>query len=192
MTVAPSEEWQQANVRRIAELFEEKLKLNPTSTETIQISQSGANIRPAVLERKQRSLPRRAARFLIIFCLGVAATLAWQSYGNAMRESIARTYPQLGLLKPQTVGVGTIPEIAYPIAPGTASANDELLKSISVNIAAVRQRVDQLAGEFAASQQQTTSDIAKLKVPLQEPSPKPHFRKKSAALPRSTLPDPRP
>ena len=43
--------------------------------------------RDAIIQRP--SLGRRAsrglARFLIIFCTGVAATLAWQSYGDAAR-----------------------------------------------------------------------------------------------------------
>jgi hypothetical protein len=92
--------------------------------------------------------------------MGIAATLAWQSYGDAAREIIARSYPQLGWLEPQTVGVGTTPEMTSPIAPATLSDSQELLlKSILVNLAAVRQSVDQLA----ASQQQMASDIAKLK-----------------------------
>src|SRR5690242_1182065 len=44
---------------------------------------------------------RRSSRFLIAFCVGVAATLAWQSYGDAARETIASSYPQLGWLAPQ-------------------------------------------------------------------------------------------
>ncbi len=36
-----------------------------------------------------RPLPRkRPLRFLFAFCIGVAATLAWQSYGDAAREII--------------------------------------------------------------------------------------------------------
>jgi len=41
------------------------------------------------------------ARFLIAFCIGVAATLAWQSYGGAARKMIARSSPQLGRSAPQ-------------------------------------------------------------------------------------------
>ena len=36
------------------------------------------------------------ARFMIAFCSGVAATLAWQSYGGAARKMIASSYPQPG------------------------------------------------------------------------------------------------
>ena len=34
-------------------------------------------------------------RFLITFCIGVAVTLAWQSFGDAAREMIASSSPQL-------------------------------------------------------------------------------------------------
>jgi hypothetical protein len=34
--------------------------------------------------------------------MGVTATLAWQSYGDAIREMIASSYPQIGWLAPQT------------------------------------------------------------------------------------------
>ena len=41
------------------------------------------------------------ARFLITFCSGVAATLAWQSYGDAARKMIASSSLQLGWSAPQ-------------------------------------------------------------------------------------------
>ena len=47
---------------------------------------------------KQASLA--LARFLIAFCIGVAATLAWQSYGDAGRKMIASSSPRLGSLPP--------------------------------------------------------------------------------------------
>jgi len=45
----------------------------------------------AVLRSEQPSLWWRAAWVLIIFCMGVAATLAWQSYGDATKELIVPT-----------------------------------------------------------------------------------------------------
>jgi len=161
-----------ADLRRLAELVEEKPSVTDARDrgaaqhhrERTSISptepSSGANIGPAVLMSKPPSLPRRAARSSIIFCMGIAAALAWQSYGDAAREMIAGFYPQLGWLEPQTVGVGTLPEMTSRTAPATTSdSQDLLLKSILVNLAAVRQSVDQLA----ANQRQMASDIAKLK-----------------------------
>src|SRR5215472_16376673 len=56
------------------------------------------------------SRSRRAVRFLIIFVLGVAATFAWQSYGEAAREMIASSFPQFGWLAPQTAVAEPAPE----------------------------------------------------------------------------------
>ena len=122
---------------------------------------SDANISQAVLKRKQPSLRGRAARSLIIFCIGVAATLAWQSYGDATREMIASSYPQLGWLAPQTAAAESTPDIIAPTARATGLDSQEL-RSILVNLAAVRQSVNELAVQFAASQQQMANDIAKL------------------------------
>jgi hypothetical protein len=121
----------------------------------------------AVLTREQPSFRRRAAWALIIFCMGVAATLGWQSYGDASKELIAGSYQQLGWSSPQTVGAAT-PEMTSRIAPVTTSDSQELLKSVLVNLGAVRQSVDQLAAEFVANQQLMANDIAKLKVAEKE------------------------
>jgi hypothetical protein len=125
----------------------------------------------AVLTSEQPSLWRRAAWVLIIFCMGVTATLAWQSYGDATKELIARSYPQVGWSSPQTVGAATS-EMTSRIAPATTFDSQELIESVLVNLAAVRQSVDQLAAEFVATQQQTARDIAELKAAGQEISDK--------------------
>src|SRR5260370_7755729 len=39
-------------------------------------------------------------RFLIIFSIGVSATLAWQSYGDPAREMIPNSYPHLTSFAP--------------------------------------------------------------------------------------------
>jgi pimeloyl-ACP methyl ester carboxylesterase len=51
--------------------------------------------RPSTGRRTSRSL----ARFLVAVCVGVAATLAWQSYGGMAKQMIANSAPRLsGLL----------------------------------------------------------------------------------------------
>ncbi len=65
--------------------------------------------RPSLGKRASRAL----ARFLVTFCIGVAATLAWLSYGDAAREMIASSSPQLGWLAPQAAA----PQPAAPAAP---------------------------------------------------------------------------
>src|SRR5712671_3025843 len=76
---------------------------------SVEPSVKAPAIRPTAVENDpspitQQSLRKRAsrslARFLITFCIGVAAALAWQSYGDAARQIIASSYPQLGWLAP--------------------------------------------------------------------------------------------
>jgi hypothetical protein len=62
-------------------------------------------VRPTTLENdllpaRQPQARNRASgslvRFLMAFCIGVAATLAWQSYGEAARQMIANSFAQFG------------------------------------------------------------------------------------------------
>jgi hypothetical protein len=127
------------------------------------------------------SLGKRASRaivrFLIVFCIAVAATLAWQSYGDAARAIIATSWPQLAWLAPEA-----LPQAASqpPAAAPAATASPELqqlredlaqlkqeleqFKEIPSAFASLRQRVDQVA----AGQQQIAGDIAKLATRQQE------------------------
>ena len=126
-----------------------------------------ARTRPTDRRIKQPSLDKRAsggfARFLIIFCIGVAATLVWQSYGDVAREMIANSSPQLRWLSPQAVAQ-IAPDMVAPTAPATSSPDVQQFKAMSLGLAAVRQSVEQLA----AAQQQMTDEIAKLQVTEQE------------------------
>jgi hypothetical protein len=118
---------------------------------------------------------RRLVRFLVVFCMGVAATLAWQSYGDAARAMIAKSSPQLGWLAPQTELA--VPTAANVVAPAAAAAPD--LQQLALGLASVRQTVEQLAAQLAAGQQQMAGDIAKLQADEQE-----ILHKLSAAPPR--------
>jgi len=144
---------------------------------------------------EDRSLGKRAsrtlARFLITFCIGVAATLAWQSYGDAAREMIANLSPQLGWLAPQAAPLAqTAPNMVAPAAPAALSPELQL-NAMAVSLAAVRQSVDHLAAQLAAGQQQMAGDIAKLQAADQDilhkisaPPPRP------AAAPQARKPVP--
>ena len=109
--------------------------------------------RPSLGNRASRAL----ARFLITLCIGVAGTLAWQSYGDAVREVIASASPQLDWLAPQAAPA---PDVIAPAAP---SPDQQQLNAMSLGLAALRQSVDQLA----AGQEQMTGDIAKLQTAAQ-------------------------
>ena len=119
-----------------------------------------ADVKNGWFARERRSLGRtlRAlARFLITLCIGVTGTLAWQSYGNPVREVIASASPQFGWLGPRAAPA---PDVIAPAAP---SPDQQQLNAMSLGLAALRQSVDQLA----AGQEQMTGDIAKLQTAAQ-------------------------
>ncbi len=84
-------------------------------------------------------------RSLMFFFIGVAAALAWQSYGGMTRKAIASWSPHLGWLAPAAV-------------PAASSA--ERLKATSLALAAVRQSVDKLATEITKLEAQGLADGA--------------------------------
>jgi hypothetical protein len=101
--------------------------------------------------------------FLITFCIGVAATLAWQSYGDAAREMIASTYPQLGWLAPQaTPGAQNAPDMIAPAATAARSPDQEQLNAMSLDLDAVRQSVDRIATSIDSSQEQITRSVDRI------------------------------
>jgi len=115
-----------------------------------------------------RLVPFAFVRFLMIFFIGVVATLAWQSYGRAAREAIARW------LAPGPVAQGA------PAPFADASSDD--LRAMSRSLAALRDGVDKLAADITKLQatKQGTPDEASAhlpspaEVPVQKPvSPAP-------------------
>src|SRR6266436_4848449 len=87
--------------------------------------------------RLGKLIPFAFIRFLMIFFIGVAATLAWQSYGATAREVIASWSPHLGWLAPP---------------PAPAPASPEQLVAMSRGLAAMRQDVDKLAADITKLQ----------------------------------------
>jgi hypothetical protein len=106
------------------------------------------NTRP---QSEQPSLRKRASRavrrFLIAFCIGVAATLACQSYGGAAREMIANSYPQLVwlALQPEPNPAEAV-ELVAPVSVDQ--------QQLSLDLDAVRQSVDRIAASIAVIQEQ--------------------------------------
>jgi hypothetical protein len=138
---------------------------------------------------------RRLARFLVTACIGVAATLAWQSYGGTARQMIAGAAPQLSwLLSPpamnppsgREIGVeqpsppavqASAPQAASTQAGAVAptvtaastapSAPSPELQELET-MAHDLAAVQQTVEQLAAGQEQMTRDIAKLQSAEQE------------------------
>jgi hypothetical protein len=87
---------------------------------------------------------RVLGRFLIAFGIGVAATLAWRSWGAPPAAPVAEA------------------------VSAVASPDQEELKAVWLGLASVRQRVDQIAAQFAAGQEQMTRDINKVQAVEQD------------------------
>ena len=86
-------------------------------------------------------------RVLITLCIGAAAILAWQSYGDAARGIIASTSSQLGWLAPRTT------PIAY------RAPDQERFNAISLDLDAIRQ----IADRIAVAQEQIARDFDQLR-----------------------------
>ena len=72
------------------------------------------------------------ARILISLCVGAAAILAWQSYGDAARKIITGTYPQLGWLVPRTARIAYSAPDGIGLAAQAAPSLDQRLNAISL------------------------------------------------------------
>jgi hypothetical protein len=135
-------------------------------------------VRPADLKNDRypngrSSVVKRAlialVRFLIIFCIGVSATLAWQSYGDRVRETIASSYPQLNWLAPQGEPVPQNTLDAIALTSRTASPPDQQQpNAISLDLDAVRQAIDRIATAIASSQEQMTSSADRIATSQQQ------------------------
>ena len=115
---------------------------------------------------------RRFARFLVAICIGVAGTLAWQSYGEAIKQIIATRAPELGWSPEakQTIAssiqwLGWTRQPAHPEnaavapkAPAAPSFDPARMQEMVQNLAVLREMVQQLT----AGQDQTTREIAKV------------------------------
>jgi hypothetical protein len=126
-----------------------------------------------VRQREKRRRSRGFARFLVAICLGIAGTLAWQSYGEATKRIIATRAPELGwspgakqMIASSIEWLGwtkspslenTAPQTVAP--KGTAPSLDPAqVQQMAQNLAELREMVQQLT----AGQDQTTREIAKL------------------------------
>jgi hypothetical protein len=146
--------------------------------------------RPVERPMLRKGTSRGFSRIPIAFCIGIAVTLAWQSYGDAAREIIAEWYPPLAWLAPRGPGVLPAPATMPPIT----SLDPQEISRISFGLAAVRQRVDQLA----VGQDQINRDITtKLQAAKQEildkislPSPQPASGPAPKPVPTASQPSP--
>jgi hypothetical protein len=133
-----------------------------------------ATVRPA--EFRQVPLPsekpslrsratRAVTRFLIAVCVGVAGSLAWQSYGGAAREMIANRIPQLAI--PQLAWISSRPVTTETAAP---AATTQTATSSAIEASAPQPAAAQAAPVAQTATEQTAATPAAATVPA-APSP---------------------
>jgi hypothetical protein len=128
-------------------------------------------------QTKKRS-SRGFTRYLLAICIGVAAILAWQSYGEAAKQMFAAKAPelgwspetkhmianwveQLGWTKPPATPESTAVAPSVPVAPSIDPAE---VHQIAMDLTALRQTVAQIT----ASQDQIAREVDRLQAANQE------------------------
>ena len=133
-------------------------------------------------QTKKRS-SRWFTRYLLAICIGVAATLAWQSYGGAAKQMFATKAPELGwspetkqmianwveqlgwTKPPQAAPVAqTSPAPIAPSVPVAPSIDPAEVHQIAMDVSELRQAVAQIT----ASQDQMAREVGRLQAANQE------------------------
>src|SRR5713226_5478298 len=156
-----------------------------------------ASDRPSIGRRIFRTL----TRFFIAVLVGVSATLAWQTNGDAARDVVVAHAPLLGWLF-------SVSTTKSPAVAATAPDSAQQLEPLASNLDVVRRSVEQLA----AKQEQMAQNIATLQAvaddirqristtpspsqqqaaPIPQPKP-PQPRAQSSAVQSSSVPRPLP
>jgi hypothetical protein len=216
--------------QQLRTVVEQRIGLQPNPLEEDESGEGGpstmsyldheASERKAIYDRlvaienevKKRGLrhSRRFRRYLVAVLFGVAATLAWQSYGESAKQIIATRAPELGWspeakqmivtsiqwigwTKPPAGPEKQAPPVAQT-APTSPSLDPAQVQQMTQNLATLREMVQQLT----AGQDQTTREIAKLEsavaeilMKIPEPPAQPSVapaRKPTAVPPSSRAP----
>jgi hypothetical protein len=145
------------------------------------------------------SIGRRAARafirFLWVACIG-GAGVAWQFYGDAAKQIIAKWAPQFVLILSPPLENPRLPEQPTPegVAPTAAALSPEsaqLLQSMGRDLATAGQEIEQLKAsieQLKASQEQMFRDVAKASEQNRRPKISASPPRSAAAPPRKPMP----
>ncbi len=123
--------------------------------------------------------PRARARFLVAFCIGVIATLAWQSCSDAARQLVETSIAPATFAGPSLdeQHLAAVHQNVDPPAAGQWQINPTVVHLASAQV--------QITRDFASLQQQTERHpISKMSVP--PPRPAPAEMRKHASRPATT------
>jgi hypothetical protein len=169
----------------------------------------------AIENEMKRRGSRGFARYLVAILIGVAATLAWQSYGDAAKQIIATRAPELGWspeakqmitssiqwigsTKPGAGSEKQAPPLAQT-APPAPSIDPAQVQQMTQNLSALRQNVeqltagqDQMARQIARLESAVAEVIVKMPAPPPQPPAAPARKPTPIAPPASRAPIPPP
>jgi hypothetical protein len=134
----------------------------------------------ATESRIKRRSSRGFARYLVAICVGVAGTLAWQSYGEAIKQMMAISAPelgwspeakqmiaswvqQLGWTKPPTGPENTAVQLSVPKMQQAASpsqAGSETISNATSAPSLDQQQLRQMEADIVAVQQTVEQRLA--------------------------------
>ncbi len=141
-----------------------------------------ASDRPSIGRRIFRTL----TRFFIAVLIGVSATLAWQTNGDAARDVVVAHAPLLGWLF-------SVSTTKSPAVAATAPDSAQQLEPLASNLDVVRRSVEQLA----AKQEQMAQNIATLQAVADDirqrmsTPPSSPSQQQAAPIPQHKPPQPR-
>jgi hypothetical protein len=150
-------------------------------------------VRPANLKNDQlpaksswlgKLAPLVLTRHLIVLFVGVAATLAWQTYGDAVRHMIASAVFSLDQQQFSANDLNAMRQSIDRLAAGIATNQEQVMRSIADDQQRMMRSLDQLT----AGQEQTTREIAKFQALDQFVL----FRNPDPPLPLAPVPVPKP
>jgi len=159
----------------------------------MSLSQLPADSQITDRSSRRRPASRRFRRYLVAICVGVAGTLAWQSYGEATKQIIAKGAPELGWSPEAKQMIATSiqwlgwtkppagpeniapPETVANISKQPATPSLQQVQEIHADIAALRQTLErelahmrETVMQLAASQELIGREIADLQATDQE------------------------
>ena len=167
------------NLRRVNPVEQDDLHSGIADRETSERRAIYSRLVAIEKEMKRRG-SRTFTRYLVAILIGVAATLAWQSYGDAAKRVVATSAPKLAWSPEakqmiaswvQQLGWTKSPagseKTAAPVtqtAPTTPSLDAEKVQQTAQILVAVQETVQ----ELAAGQKQVTGEIDKLESAVME------------------------
>ena len=209
-----------ASIRDALDLNADDRVLDLNAEDRLQWRPSGASHRSGLENiTSERSITRRmfraVFRFFYVALIGVAATLAWQSYGDQAMDMVRAWDPSLAELLPASTNRPTAPPVTTsaeiqeqlkPIATDLAAVRRTIEQlTIATDLAAVRRTIEQLTAnqdQLTRTQQQMAQSMAALQAAEQQlskklsspPPPKPVPPPKTAQSPEqvSSSPSPKP